>query len=171
MATYLNQQFSFEELRWASIKPPKAHLAKKSNRTYDAQGSFQGIPVKSLLPLETLLYRLVNLVDGNYYASPWWMPRDTFAELLDDASKSATASGRLFRNYAAQYLSLPSGDNQLSIVEIELTSNVYAWIGNTSPLFHRPGGMAQVFLPNLANRGNPRISSHARVSNTFWLKF
>jgi len=45
----------------------------------------------------------------------------------------------------AQFLALPSGDTQLYVVEIELTNAVYAWIGRSSPLFDRPGGMEQVY--------------------------
>jgi len=46
-------------------------------------------------------------------------------------------------------LALPSADTQLCVVEIALTSSVYAWVGESSPLFDRPGGMSQVYLPNL----------------------
>ena len=99
------------------------------------------------------------------------LPKCTFDELHDDANRSQHGGGRLFRNYVAQYMSLPSGDYQLSIVEIELTESVYAWVGLSKPLFGRPGGMEQVFLPNLANRGEPRTSACARVVRTYWLKF
>jgi hypothetical protein len=162
MPTYLNQDLGFDEVRWA--------LGRKTSK-YDALESFQGLPRKTLLPPRTLLYRLVYIVNGRYFDEVWWMPKSTFDELLDDANRSQHGGGRLFRNYVAQYMSLPSGDYQLSIVEIELTESVYAWVGLSKPLFGRPGGMEQVFLPNLANRGEPRTSACARVVRTYWLKF
>ena len=124
-----------------------------------------------MLPAGTRLYRLVNLVTGDYFHAVWWIPERTFQELHNDANRSAHGGGRLFRNYVAQYMALPSADTQLCVVEIVLTKSVYAWAGASSPLAGRPGGMPQVFLPNLSNRGNPRTSDHASVTRTFWLKF
>ncbi len=99
------------------------------------------------------------------------MPEGVFSELREDVNRSSHGSGRLLRNYVAQFMALPSSGNQLCVIEIELTKPVYAWIGRSAPLFNRPGGMEQVFLPNLAERGNPRTSTNARVVRTFWLKF
>lgn len=95
----------------------------------------------------------------------------TFDELIADANRSQHGGGRLFRNYVAQYLSLPSGAFQLGVVEIELTANVYAWLGMSKPLFGKRGGMEQVFLPNLAVRGEPRRSAFAKIKNSYWLRF
>ncbi|MDQ6664216.1 MAG: hypothetical protein M3Z23_07465 [Acidobacteriota bacterium] len=41
--------------------------------------------------------------------------------------RSLHGGGRLFRNYMAQYLVMPSGGTQQSIVEIQLTNSAYAW--------------------------------------------
>ena len=161
MAAHLNQDVGFDEVRWA-------HMRKIS---YDSRASFAGPPEKKLIAAGTHLYRLVNFVTGIYFDSPWWMPEPVFAELRDDASRSAHGGGRLLRNYVAQYMALPSGDTQLCVVEIALTADVYGWIGQSSALFGRPAGMEQVFLPNLAERGSPRNSMHATVVRTYWLKF
>lgn len=99
------------------------------------------------------------------------MPEAVFRELHEAASRPKHGGGRLFRNYVAEALSLPVGDVQLCVVEIELTQKVFGWVGKSSPLFERPGGMEQVFLPNLAERGNPRASVVAQVVHTYWLRF
>jgi hypothetical protein len=161
LAAYLNHEFGFDEVRWATMR----------KTSYDTRASFRGAPVKTLLSPGTRLYRLVTLVTGNYFDSAWWMPEAVFSELRDDVNKSSHGGGRLLRNYVAEYMALPSGKTQLCVVEIELTTSVYAWLGESSALFKRPGGMPQVFLPNLTDRGSPRISSHARVRQTYWLKF
>jgi hypothetical protein len=94
-----------------------------------------------------------------------------FRELHDDANRSAHGGGRLFRNYVAEYLALASADTQLCVVEMRLTTSVYGWTGRSSPLLDRPGGMEQVYSPNLTDRGSPRISSHATLGRTYWLMF
>jgi hypothetical protein len=123
------------------------------------------------LPVGTRLYRLVPIVTGKYFDEVWWMPKSVFQELHSDANMADHGGGRLFRNYVAQYMSLPAGASQLCAVEIELAQPVYAWGGLSSALFDRPGGMQQFYLPNLANRGEPRQSSHARLVHTYWLRF
>jgi len=161
MAAYLNQDLRFDEVRWATMR----------KTSYDSRASFQGAPEKRMLPAGTRLYRLVNLLTGQYFDAVWWIPQAVFSELRDHVNRSEHGGGRLFRNYVAQFLALPSGDTQLCVVEIELTNAVYAWIGRSSPLFDRPGGMEQVYLPNLAEPGNPRASTHARLVRTYWLRF
>jgi hypothetical protein len=159
--TYLNQALGFDEVRWATMR----------KTSYDSRLSFQGAPQKKLLSIGTRLFRLVPLVNGMYFEAVWWMPESVFSELHDDANRSSHGGGRLFRNYVAQYMALPSGTTQLCVVEIALTKAAYAWVGRSAPLFDRPGGTEQVFLPNLSERGNPRNSLHARVVRTYWLKF
>ena len=160
MATYLNQELAFDEVRWATMR----------KTSYDSRASFRGAPAKKLLPPGTRLYRLLSALKAPSFDAAWWMPEAVFSELHEDANRSAHGGGRLFRNYVAQYMALPSGATQLSVVEIELTKSVYAWAGLSSPLFNRPGGMEQVYLPNLAERGSPRTSAHARIVRTYWLK-
>lgn len=161
MAQYLNQELGFDEVRWATTR----------KTSYDSRRSFQGTPQKLLLQPGTRLYRLVYMVTGRYFDEVWWMPKTVFDELHDDVNRSGHGGGRLFRNYVAQYMALPSGSFQLCVVEIEILRGVYAWVGASSALFDRPGGMEQVFLPNLADRGNPRTSSHASLVHTYWLRF
>jgi hypothetical protein len=161
MSSYLNQELGFDEVRWATTR----------RTSYDSRQSFQGVPRKVLLPSGTRLYRLVHLVNGNYFDGVWWMPKDVFDALRADANQAQHGGGRLFRNYVAQYMALPKGNFQLSVVEIELTRNVYAWVGQSAALFERPGGMQQVFLPYLGDRGQPGTSSNARAVHTYWLRF
>jgi hypothetical protein len=161
MPQYLNQEFGFDEVRWATTR----------KTSYDSRRSFQSGPQKVLLPPGTRLYRLVYIVTGKYFDEVWWMPKEVFEELHNDVNQAGHGGGRLFRNYVAQYMALPSGNYQLCVVEIELVQPVYAWGGPSSTLFDRPGGMRQIFLPNLADRGDPRTSSHARLVHTYWLRF
>jgi len=86
-------------------------------------------------------------------------------------TEASTAAVGCSGTLIAQYMALPSGATQLCVVEIELTASVYAWLGHSSAIFGRPGGMPQVYLPNLGTRGDPRTSVHARVVHTYWLKF
>ena len=161
MPTYLNQDLGFDEVRWATMR----------KTSYDSRASFQGAPVKTLLPPGTRLFRLMYIANARPFDGVWWMPKSAFDELHNDANQAQHGGGRLLRNYIAQYMALPSGGFQLSIVEIELTTSVYAWVGHSSPLFGRPGGLEQVFLPNLPERGNPHTSLHARLVHTYGLKF
>ncbi|MCX6622294.1 MAG: hypothetical protein NTY38_14745 [Acidobacteria bacterium] len=161
MAQYLNQELGFDEVRWATLR----------RTSYDSLNSFRGVPDKVLLPAGTVLFRLVPLATGRYFNEVWWMPRDVFDELRQDANQSSHGGGRLLRNYVAQYMALPSGDYQLSFVEIQLIQPVWAWVGQSAALFGRPGGMQQVFLPNLAERGDPGWSTNATLVHTYSLKF
>jgi hypothetical protein len=161
MSGILNQSLGFDEVRWATLR----------KTSYDSRASFRGLPRKTLLSAGTRLFRLVNMVAGTYFDAVWWIPEPVFRELHDDANRSTHGGGRLFRNYVAEYLALPCGDTQLCAVEIQLTASVYAWTGCSSALFDRPGGMEQVYLPNLTERGNPRTSAYATLVRTYWLKF
>lgn len=160
MEPVLNQTLGFDEVRWATLR----------KTSYDSGGAFAGNPAKQKLLPGTRLYRLVRLANGSWYDSPWWMPAATFRQLQADANHASKGSGRLLRNYVAQYMALPSGSSQLCVVEIEITRPVFAWTGEAKPLFGRPGGLPQVFLPNLAERGHPRLSLHAKLVHTWWLK-
>jgi len=161
VGTYLNQELGFDQVRWATMR----------KTSYDARRSFQGTPEKMLLPSGAHLFRLVPLVTGESFQFVWWMREAVFSELHDDANRSAHGGGRLFRNYVAEFMALPSGGRQLCVLEIALTQPVFAWVGPSAPLFNRPGGMEQVYLPNLARRGDPRVSDYARLVRTYWLKF
>lgn len=159
--SYLNQGLGFDEVRWATMR----------KTSYDSAASFHGPPKRELLPKGTRLYRLVNMLTGRYFDQVWWMPESVFLELREDANRASHGGGRLLRNYIAQSMSLPAGTSQLCVVMIELTNAVYAWVGPSAPLFNRPGGVEQIYLPNLYERGDPKYSDHARVVHTYWLRF
>ena len=161
MPQYLNQELSFDEVRWSTMR----------KTSYDSLRSFRGAPQKVLLPAGTTLYRLVPMANANSFEGVWWMPKAVWDELRNDANRSSHGSGRLLRNYVAQYMALPSGSYQLSVVEIELVQPVYAWSGDSAGLFDRLGGMLQIYLPNLPERGDPTKSLFARTVRTFWIKF
>ena len=159
--SYLNQELSFDEVRWATTR----------KTSYDSRASFVGAPRKTLLPVSTNLFRLVHLATTLWFDGVWWMPEAVFKELHDEVNRSAHGSGRLLRNYVAEYMALPKGDTQLCVIEIQLKTPVYGWVGQSAPLMGRPGGMEQVYLPNLAQRGDPKFSDHARKVQSYWLKF
>lgn len=161
MPRFLNQEFGFDEVRWAT--------ARKTS--YDSRQSFSGAATKVLLPTGTTLFRLVHLVNGQYFDQVWWMPGAEFDRLRGRANQLAGPAGAQLRESIAEHFALPHGGTQLCVVEIQLTMPVFAWEGKSSPLFERPGGMTQIYLPNLADRGDPRTSSHAKVVHTFWLRF
>jgi hypothetical protein len=160
MPTYLNHDLGFDQVRWAT----------RRRTSYDSRESFQGEPRKILLPVGSHLFRLIPLATGTYFDAVWWIPERVFRELHDDANRAAHGGGRLFRNYVAEALAVPGSGRQLCVVEIELTDPVYGWVGNSAPLFGRPGGVEQVYLPNLAERGSPRSSGSARLVRTYWLQ-
>src|SRR6202011_1612954 len=107
MSAFLNQALGFDEVRWATMR----------KTSYDSRVAFQAAPEKKLLPQGTRLFRLVNIATGTYFDSVWWIPEAVFSELHDDANRSSHGGGRLFRNYLAEYMALPSGSTQLCVVE------------------------------------------------------
>ncbi|MGD9587739.1 MAG: hypothetical protein AB7Q37_08395 [Pyrinomonadaceae bacterium] len=161
MGRYLNSDMGFEEVRWRisrDISP-------------DFLPSFDGTPVKCLLKDGTSLVRLIWVPTETVLEGVWWMPRKVFDQLRNENNQAEHGSGRQLRTYIGQALSLPSANYQLSVAEIELVQPVYGWEGLAAPLFGRPGGSKQFYIPNLSEPGNPRHSLHARVLRTYWLRF
>lgn len=154
MGPILNQDLGFDEVRWGTLR----------KTSYDAKISFLNAPVKTRLGKGTRLYRLMRLAAGMYWDGVWWMPEDVFAQVRAVNNQATHGSGRLLRNLIAEGLALPNGKVQLSVAEIELKEDVFAWVGKASALFDRPGGMEQVFLPFL----NDRV---AKVVRTYGLQF
>lgn len=162
----LNQEFGFDEVRWAV-----------SRRTsYDVGSGFTGTPRKSRLEAGAKLYRLDLLADGKHFLQVWWTPEEVYRKLLRQGEKTSEA----FRQRAEAALALPKPRtrplqgtpetlDRLTVTEIELTQPVYAWTGMTRPLFGQPGGVGQVYLPNLCLSENPRFSAHARLVRTYLL--
>jgi hypothetical protein len=161
MPEYLNHEFGFDEVRWQTMR----------KTSYDSLPSFEGVPEKVLLPIGTILFRLAYLPTANNFDGAWWMPKDAFDQLKNTVNAAPHGSGRMLRNYVAEGLALPAAGFQLCVIEIELTRPVYAWRGPAAGLFDRPGGASQIYLPNLAERGDPRTSLHAKAVRTYWLKF
>ena len=157
----LNQDLGFDEVRWAISR----------RVSYDSGLSFVGSPNKTRLSQGTHLFRLVHMMGAHPFDGVWWMPKQVFEEILRDANQAQHGGGALFRNYVAEALALPSGSYQLNVIEIELTQDVYAWAGRAARLFGRPGGVEQVFLPNLPAPGSPRDSLVAKLVHSYWLKF
>ncbi len=162
---YLNQEMQFDEVRWATYR----------KASYDARLSFTGEPRKVLLPARTRLCRLVPLFGGNPFESPWWMPKETFESMIGVNQRAAHGSGAQLRNLLVEGLALPS-NNQLSVVVIELDTPVFAWQGLASRLKlregkDRPGGLMQIYLPRLGERGQPGWSPYAHLLETYWIKF
>lgn len=161
MGRYLNSDMTFEEVRW--------RISRQFSP--DFLPSFDGSPVKRLIKEGTVLCRLIWIPNETVLEGVWWMPKKLFDQLRNDNNNSVHGSGRQLRNYIAQALSLPSGNYQLSIAEIELMQPVYGWEGMAAPLFKRPGGSSQIYIPNLSEPGNPGHSLHARILRTYWLRF
>ncbi len=162
---YLNQDLQFDEVRWST----------DGKSSYDARLSFAGEPRKVLLPAGRQLYRLVPLFGGNPFESPWWMPEETFESMIGVNQRAAHGGGAQLRNLIVEGLSLPS-NNQLSVVVVKLDKPVFAWQGLASQLRvrdgkERPGGLAQIYLPRLGERGEPGWSPYAHLVRTYWLKF
>jgi len=161
MGRYVNHDMGFDEVRWRISR----------DFSPDFLPSFDGKPVKRLVKEGTSLVRMIWIPTETVLEGAWWMPKKEFDRLRNENNNAQHGSGRQLRNYIAQAFSLPSGDYQLSIAEIELVQPVYAWEGMAAPLFGRPGGSNQLYLPNLSEPGNPGHSRHARILRTYWLRF
>lgn len=149
----------------------KIEVVRQKRLSYDPSRSFRGPITKMRLERGTSLYRLIGVVNGEYFDDFWWIPAKTFDQARREAFATPSANGSIFRQYIAETLALPRGDYQLSVVQIELTQPVYAWVGKASSLFFRSGGAEQVFLPNLSEPRDARRSPYAKVTRTFWLQF
>ncbi|MEO7146135.1 MAG: hypothetical protein ABI165_21785 [Bryobacteraceae bacterium] len=151
----LNQEFGFDEVRWA---------ISRATRSYDTKIAFLGAPVKTRLEPREVLFRLDSMAAGRQFLEVWRMREAVFRSLILQAR---SGSGGL-RSAAENGLALPSRE-RLSVTEIELIQPVCAWVGAANSLFGKPGGSEQVFLPNLYARGNPRTSSCAKLRRTYWI--
>ncbi|MCS7315301.1 MAG: hypothetical protein RMI94_12155 [Bryobacterales bacterium] len=157
---YLNEEYSFHDVRY----PISRRVSP-----YDVGLSFVGEPRKELLPAGTRLIRLdyQHAPISDIFTRVWWMRRAVFERLLSDSE-----SARELRARWQQGQAMPKSAAGLRtlVVEIELMEPVYAWVGLASPLFHKAGGLEQVYLPNLAHdRIGPNRSRYARLVRIYTL--
>lgn len=157
---YLNEEYTIRDVRYA--------ISRRAS-PYDAALSFVGEPRKELLPAGMRLMRLdyqhAPLLD--VFTRVWWMKRLVFERLLGESE-----SARELRTQWQQGQAMPRSPAGLRtlIIEIELTEPVYGWVGLASPLFHKSGGLEQVYLPNLAHdRIAPNRSRYARLARIYTL--
>ncbi|MGP8248094.1 MAG: hypothetical protein ACLQVN_26720 [Bryobacteraceae bacterium] len=178
----LNEEYSFSDVRYlisskvgermrprdASGKEPAAGLPPDIRAiSYDVELTFLGVPEKKLLPNGTVLDRLDFPVSFALFMNVWWMRRKVLDTILHGVDSGAAALRREWQHAAA--MPKASKGTRTRIVEIVLTDQVYAWVGDASPLFHKRGGAEQIYLPNLAKGVGPNGSLFARLLNTYTL--
>lgn len=151
----LNETLSFHDVRYLI----------NSRISDDVELSFLGLPDKVLLNKGAALVRLDFPVVFGIFMKPWWMR----PEVWDDIARSSDGSAVLMRRQWQNDLALPKASKgvRTQILEIEITSPVYAWVGLVSPLFNKGGGAEQVYLPNLAKGAGPDHSDYARLRRTY----
>jgi len=157
---YLNEEYSFHDVRYA--------ISRRLS-PYDVSLSFLGEPRKELLGLGTRLVRLdyQHAPIADVFSKVWWMKKWVFEGLLAN-----TRSARDLRLQWQQGQAMPKswGGLRTLVIEIEVTQPVYAWVGLARSLFGKPGGLEQVYLPNLAHdRIGLNRSRYARLVRTYTL--
>lgn len=161
MENALNERVSFESVRWAI----------NQSCGYDCKLTFSTPPNPSRFPEGTSLFRFVPIPTGRYFGDVWWITKDIFDMLRNGKHAYGNGGGGALQYYAAQGLAIPRGSSLLSVVEIQLVRPVFAWRGIAAAMNGEYGGLEQIFLPNLAERGNTRYSPHAKLVQTYWLQF
>ncbi len=153
----LNEQYSFHDVRYS--------ISRKLS--YDVELSFNGLPRKECLEARTTLVRLDFPVVFGIFAKVWWMRENVLQGIVNSSDPGVVALRQEWQHQQA----LPKAAKGIrtQVLEIELTTAVFAWVGQASPLFHRRGGAEQIYLPNLASGTGPDRSSHARLRRTYTL--
>jgi hypothetical protein len=151
----LNETASFKDVRYAI----------NSKISYDVEYSFTGLPEKVRLEAGTVLARLDFQVMFGLFMKPWWMKQSLMQTMVDRANVDSSALRRQWQH--SQAMPKAAKGTRSLIVEIELTAPVYAWIGRARPLFNKPGGGEQIYLPNLATGAGPDRSNYARLRRTY----
>ena len=153
----LNESNSFHDVRYLI----------NSRISNDVELAFIGLPRKVLLDAHTVLVRLDFPVVFGFFMKAWWMTPET----LERIARGADDSAALMRRQWQHDLAMPKAAKgvRTQIIEIELTSPVYAWVGVASPLFNKCGGAEQVYLPNLAKGAGPDRSQFARLRRCYTL--
>jgi hypothetical protein len=153
----LNEEYSFHDVRYAISR----------RISYDTETAFVGLPQKVRLDSGTLLSRLDFPVVLDLFMKVWWMKSAALQAILQGAGPGAADLRREWQHQQAMPKAAKGVRTQ--IIEITLIQPVYAWIGQASPLFHKPGGAEQVYLPNLGRRAGPNRSDFARLNRTYTL--
>jgi hypothetical protein len=157
----LNEEYSFDNVRYAIT----ANSAYK--RGYDVGASFVGRPAKTRLEPGTVLIRLDFEALQGLFLSPWWLRGEVLEALKQGALDDAQSLRRDWQHQTA----MPKAKKgfRTQVIEIEITSPVYAWVGPASALFHKPGGAEQIYLPNLAKGYGLNGSHFANLRHTYTL--
>lgn len=175
----LNEQYSFSDVRYLisskagermparDVDGKRAIVAGSNLRpiSYDVGLSFVTHPDKKLFEPGSVFVRLDFPVNLALFMSVWWMRQEVLEGILASVDADAVALRREWQNAAA--MPKASKGVRTSIVEIVLTGPAYAWVGKASPLFHKRGGVEQIFLPNLAKGAGPNRSDFARLQKTY----
>jgi hypothetical protein len=151
----LNESTSFSEVRYVI----------NSRISYDVEAAFVGFPQKVLLIAGTRMARLDFPVVFGIFTKAWWTPHGFMQKVLAETKAEAAALRLQWQH--SQALPKASKGIRTFLVEIELTQPVYAWIGRARPLFNKPGGAEQIYLPNLAAGAGPNRSDYARLRRTY----
>lgn len=178
----LNAEYNFDDVRYLisskaaeRMRPRHCDGKRPSEKlppdirpiSYDVELSFIGRPDKKLLDAGTVLERLDFSVSFGLFMNVWWMREPVMEGIVHNCDPTSAALRRAWQNLTA--LPKAGKGTRTRIVEIELTSQVYAWVGQASPLFHKTGGAEQIYLPNLARGSGPNSSDFARLRNTYTL--
>ncbi len=132
-------------------------------------------PQKKLFPANTEFCRIITTENkktgdtGNHtFGSPWWFTKDTFRKIVARSDTKGLGISSVARiDLAISHEFNPQMD---WICVMYLTHAAYGWVGKAARQLAVPGaniywggGAEQVFLPNLATRGNPTSSEWARM--------
>jgi hypothetical protein len=178
----LNEAYSFSDVRYLisskvceRMRPRDANGKRPSGDlppdirpiSYDVELSFIDYPKKTLLTAGTVLLRLDFPVTFALFMNVWWMKQQVLEKMLHSVDPDATALRREWQHATA--LPKAAKGTRTRIVEIILTEQVYAWVGEASPMFNKRGGAEQIYLPNLARGSGPNSSDFARLQATYTL--
>jgi hypothetical protein len=145
-----------EDLEWNTIAAD-----------HDVRDAFRGTPTKVLLPKGKYLCRFITpevkdrVRGNNIFLSPWWSDWDTTWSMLNRFRSSRAPIREVIRGRMA--VTRAMNFNLDSLVQIILTSPVYAWEGKVRYQEDKDlgvsyiGGGTQLYLPNLADKKQTRI--------------
>jgi hypothetical protein len=166
----LNEELTFNDVRY--LVSSKAGFSKNRKSVMQVSPnfgkSFDGFPEKVRLEAGVILARLdFEVLAGvrGFFNSVWWLKETAMRELIDANSGSLAMLRREWQHQSA--LPKASKGTRTQIVEIQLTAPAYAWVGKASRMFHKPGGIEQVYLPNLARGTSGHRSDFACLRHTY----
>jgi hypothetical protein len=166
----LNEELTFSDVRYlvSSKSGFSKHREKFTQVSPDFGKSFDGFPDKVKLDAGVILARLdFEVLAGirGFFNSAWWLKEAAMRELLDANSQDFAMLRREWQHRSA--LPKASKGIRTQIVEIQLTAPAYAWVGQASAMFDKPGGIEQVYLPNLARGTSGQRSNFACLHHTY----